>query len=223
MKRVILLFLAIIVSVACFSLSKPIALLQNDSDYPNGGSPIENALKKLGVDYVVYRTFLGEFPERGSYSALIISGGNNMAAYFSNSGEPKKPTSLITDAEVPVLGICMGFQLIGRIYGSSLVVLEERGWRKLKIMKDDILLTGIPEEFFAWENHLFSLKDLPKGFELLVVNETGSIQMIKHKKEYIYGVQFHPEKGDNENFNHGYMVLLNFLTLVEHLDNQSTD
>jgi len=218
MGRIILVFLAAFMSVMCFSLSHPIALLQNDSDYSNGNSYIEQALKKLGVDYVVYRAFLGEFPKNREYSALIISGGNSMTAYFTNSGKARDSVKLITEADVPVLGICMGFQLIGRIYGSSLIVSEERGWRKLKIVKDDVLLTGIPDEFFAWENHLFTLKSLPKNFELLAVNDSGSIQMIKHKSKYVYGVQFHPEKGDSERFNHGYMVLLNFLTLVEYLD-----
>ncbi|OAA31709.1 hypothetical protein AT15_02470 [Kosmotoga arenicorallina S304] len=221
LRGVLLIFLTLSISVVSFSLSHPIALLQNDSDYPDGGSFIEKALDKLNADYEVYRTFRGEFPKKGEYSALIISGGNSMAAYFSNSGHAKASVELIKDADVPVLGICMGFQIIGRIYGSALIISEERGWRKLKIVKDDVLLTGIPEEFNAWENHLFTLNRLPKEFELLVINESGSIQMMKHKSKYIYGVQFHPEKGDLDRFNHGYMVLVNFLTLVEYLNRKN--
>lgn len=222
LRGVLLIFLALSISAVSFSLSRPVALLQNDSDYQDGDSFIEKALRNLGADYVVYRTFRGEFPKKGEYSALIISGGNSMAAYFTNSGHAKDSIKLITEADVPVLGICMGFQLIGRIYNSALIISEERGWRKLKIVKDDVLLTGIPEEFYAWENHLFTLKSLPKDFELLAINESGSIQMMKHKSKNIYGVQFHPEKGDSDRFNHGYMVLVNFLTLVEYLDRKNT-
>jgi GMP synthase (glutamine-hydrolysing) len=91
----------------------------------------------------------------------------------------------------------------------------------VKKLKDNILFTGIPEIFNVWENHMYALNKVPEDFKLLAVGESGSIQVIKHREKPIYGVQFHPEKGDNKKFNHGFMVLLNFITLVEYYDSKS--
>jgi len=219
--KVFLVVSLLLLSISIFALSKPIALLLNDGDYLDTTSLIEKALKDLKVDYKLYRTFLGEFPEKGSYSAIILSGGSDMSAFFNSDGSAKETVKLITESNVSVLGICMGHQLIGKIYGASLIYLEERGWIKVKKLKDNILFTGIPEIFNVWENHMYALNKVPEDFELLAIGESGSIQVIKHREKPIYGVQFHPEKGDNKKFNHGFMVLLNFITLVEYYDSKS--
>ncbi|WP_063727649.1 gamma-glutamyl-gamma-aminobutyrate hydrolase family protein [Kosmotoga sp. DU53] len=219
--KVFLVVSLLLLSISIFALNKPIALLLNDGDYLNTTSLIEKALKDLKVDYKLYRTFLGEFPEKGSYSGIICSGGSDMSAFFNNDGSAKETVKLITESNVPVLGICMGHQLIGKIYGASLIYLEERGWIEVKELKDNVLFTGLPEVFNVWENHMYTLNKVPEDFELLAIGESGSIQVIKHREKPIYGVQFHPEKGDNKKFNHGFMVLLNFITLVEYYDSKS--
>lgn len=193
----------------------PIAVLINSPLYEERVSAVEIAMVEFGAHYNVYMAFEGEFPEQDSYSAIIVTGGLTMESYFDDDGDYLNGSYLIKQADVPVLGICLGNQIIGRLYGSGLKEFEQRGWSVVKKLKDDVLLKNIPENFNAWQNHAFVLSRVPDGFELLCDGAYDSIQMIKHKELPIYGVMFHPEKGNSSRKNHARTVLENFVELVK--------
>ena len=193
----------------------PIAVLINSPLYESRVSAIEIALIQMGGHYEVYMAFNGEFPEPDSYSAIIVTGGLTMASYFDNDGDYLNGSYLIKKADVPILGICLGNQIIGRLYGSGLVEFEQRGWSKINKLEDDPLLKNVPDTFNAWQNHTFVLSKVPDDFELLCDGKSGSIQMIRHRELPIYGVMFHPESGNGLMDNHGKIVLENFVELVK--------
>ena len=107
-------------------------------------------MTKKKIKYERYLTFKGEFPEPDSFSGLIIGGGNSMLNYFDNTGNFSTGASLIEKTNKPILGICLGNQIIGRMYGADLEPLEEQGWTKIDIVKNDELLKDIPYTFNAW-------------------------------------------------------------------------
>lgn len=208
-----LAILSICLIITSFNKTQPIALLINSTYYENRFSPIEIVMKEMEIEFERYLTFKDEFPEQDSFSALIISGGNSMVNYFDERGNTLKGATLISQTSKPVLGICLGNQIIGRINGSYLESFEQQGWAKINIIEEDELLKNVPYTFNAWENHLFSLGEVPENFDVLCVGDENSIQMIKHQERPVYGVQFHPEFGDGKLENHAMTILKNFLNI----------
>lgn len=217
-KRILLATIILVLFTSLFALEKPLALLLNNPDYGNNLSPLEDFLKKNEIPYELYKTFKDEFPEIDSYSALIVGGGSSFLNYFDENNEELTGTELIKNTKKPVLGICLGCQIIGKAYEVELKFDEERKWNVLDVVKDDIIFTGVPENCNVWENHVYALADIPEDFELIATDADGTIQIIKHKDKYIYGFQFHPEKDDGKKINHGKMLFFNFIALVEYLE-----
>ena len=194
--------------------SNPIAVLINDSKFENKISSLEKTLVGFEADYEIYMTFNYEFPEPGSFSALIIGGGTSMDKYFDDTGARSEGSELIENSEVPVLGICLGCQIIGRLYGGRLCFFEQRGWSKMEILKDDPILDGLDSSFDAWSNHGFGIAVVPEGFELICRGEENSIQIIRHSERPIYGILFHPEVV-TERENPAKRIIENFVDYAE--------
>lgn len=215
---IFLLFSLAVLSI-CFGFvsynkkGKPVALLINSTYYENRISPLESIMSDMGIEFERYLTFKEEFPEQDSFSSLIVSGGNSMLNYFDDKGTVLKGAELINNTNKPVLGICLGNQIIGRIHGTNLTFFEQQGWAKINIIKDDKILENVPYTFNAWQNHLYSLAKVPEDFSILCTGTANSIQMIKHNDLPIYGVQFHPEFSDGKMENHARIILENFLKL----------
>ncbi len=112
----------------------------------------------------------------------------------------------------PVLGECVGMQLMALHFGGKAGAAEvpEYGLSKLRVLEEDDLFKGLPEEFQVWESHNDEVKDVP-GFAVLAMSENCRVQAVKHHEKPLYGVQFHPEVNDTE---HGYEILRNFVDVV---------
>ncbi len=127
---------------------------------------------------------------------------------------------LIKNCQVPLLGICAGLQLMGMAYGAKMDYIcskekekvNENGFFNVKILKEDKIFTGITSPMIVYEHHYCELKEIPEGFIHLASSETTLIQCIKHKSRNVYGVQFHPEKFDEEHLD-GKNFLHNFFSL----------
>lgn len=92
----------------------------------------------------------------------------------------------IKDFDKPLLGICMGMQLIGMINGSETYTCQEIGPTRIKVMKKTALTK---EDFEAYELHDFAIK-LPEGFKEIAKSDK-CLQIMQNKE--IYGMMFHPE------------------------------
>lgn len=141
---------------------------------------------------------------------LVLSGGAPRIAWES----PKlgKCTDYLNEFKGPILGICVGLQLMavscGGKAGPSKV--PEYGLAKIRVLEADDLFKGLPTQFLVWESHNDEVKEAP-GFAVLAESENCSIQAAKHLKKPYYGVQFHPEVNNTE---HGEEILRNFVRVV---------
>lgn len=117
---------------------------------------------------------------------------------------------------LPILGVCLGHQCIGQVYGGKVTAARELRHGKTSTIYHDGrgIFTGIPNPFTATRYHslVVSREGLPECLEITAQTEDGEIMGIRHKEFPVEGVQFHPESIMTER---GKELLANFLRLVE--------
>ena len=115
----------------------------------------------------------------------------------------------------PLLGVCLGHQCIGHVFGANVVVNYRMMHGKTSPIKHNgrELFEGVPNPFNATRYHSLVIQrdSLPPQLEITAETDEGEIMGIRHKELPIWGVQFHPESILTEN---GRMILKNFLKLV---------
>ena len=116
---------------------------------------------------------------------------------------------------LPLLGVCLGHQTIGQVFGGRVVRAPSPMHGKLSAIthRGEDLFAGLPSPFQATRYH--SLVVSPEGFpDCLKVTaecDQGVIMGLSHRSLPLYGVQFHPESIASE---HGHRLLGNFLQLA---------
>jgi anthranilate synthase/aminodeoxychorismate synthase-like glutamine amidotransferase len=102
---------------------------------------------------------------------------------------------LIEEANVPILGICLGHQAIGEVFGARVVRARcvMHGKSSLIHHSGGPLYQGLPTPFEAARYHSLILEDLPDILETEAWTDEGEIMGLRHKTKPIFGVQFHPE------------------------------
>ena len=99
--------------------------------------------------------------------------------------------------KIPILGVCLGHQIIGQVFGSKIIQAKKLMHGKTSKIKS--LSTGIlknlPKSFEATRYHslIIDKKTLSKDLKITALTKDGIIMGIMHKKYNIHGVQFHPE------------------------------
>jgi anthranilate synthase component 2 len=117
--------------------------------------------------------------------------------------------------EVPLLGVCLGHQAIGQVYGGRVVrapVLMHGKLSKVHHTGTGVF-AGLPQDFSATRYHSLMVEraSLPDVLEITAETADGIIMGLKHKHYPVHGVQFHPESIASE---HGHQLLSNFLDLA---------
>lgn len=119
----------------------------------------------------------------------------------------------------PILGVCLGHQSIGQVFGGRIIHANEIMHGKTSMVKHTGVgvFSGLADPFEATRYHslVIDKQSMPDCLELTAwtVNEDGSVDEImgvRHKKLAIEGVQFHPESILTE---HGHELLRNFLNM----------
>jgi anthranilate synthase/aminodeoxychorismate synthase-like glutamine amidotransferase len=114
----------------------------------------------------------------------------------------------------PTLGVCLGHQCIGHVFGGNVVVNYRMMHGKTSLIRHNgkDLFEGMPNPFAATRYHSLVIQrdTLPDCLELTAETEEGEIMGIKHRQLPIWGVQFHPESILTES---GRQILKNFLKL----------
>jgi len=117
--------------------------------------------------------------------------------------------------KVPIFSVCLGFQVIGQVFGAKVVLSPLPMHGKLsKISHSSVgIFAELPEDFDATRYHslMLDLKNRPEDPEITAKSEDEIIMSIAHKDHVISGVQFHPESIASE---HGHKLLHNFVALV---------
>ena len=116
--------------------------------------------------------------------------------------------------KIPILGVCLGHQAIGYVFGGKIVGakrLMHGKTSKIYHNKKDIF-KGIPNPFLATRYHslLVERKSLPDCFEIIAQTIEFEIMGLKHKEYPLWGVQFHPESILTKS---GKQILDNFIKL----------
>ena len=113
---------------------------------------------------------------------------------------------------IPILGVCLGHQIIGQVFKSKIVQANYLMHGKLSIIKHNNLgiFKDIKTKFNATRYHSLIIEKKTLGLDLIITAETldGIIMGIMHKSYNIHGVQFHPESIKTQT---GLKILKNFI------------
>jgi len=112
---------------------------------------------------------------------------------------------------IPILGVCLGHQCIGEVFGSKTIAATKivHG-KKDAIFHNSVgIFTDIPSPFQAARYHSLMVSDVPNDFTLTAWTDDKTIMAMQHNDYPLYGVQFHPESFMSE---HGETLMRNFLS-----------
>lgn len=117
---------------------------------------------------------------------------------------------------LPILGVCLGHQLIGYTFGAKVIKGQRPMHGKVTRINnyDTGVLRGLPDQFEVTRYHslVIAEESLPDCLQIDAKSEDGAIMAISHKKFPIFGVQFHPEAILSQ---YGYEVLKNFIKIAD--------
>ena len=121
----------------------------------------------------------------------------------------------LADGKMPILGVCLGHQAIGQVYGGKVVRAPEPMHGKLSRVHHNgkSVFRGLSNDFLATRYHSLTIDppSMPAVLEVTATSDDGVIQGVMHKTHPVHGVQFHPESIASEN---GHALLNNFLTIA---------
>lgn len=118
--------------------------------------------------------------------------------------------------KIPILGVCLGQQMIGHILGGKIVKVPPKHGKRwnMKVLDKSGLFSDFPDNFLGMRYHsmIVSKENFPHEELTITVEteDTGCIMAFENKEKMIYGVQFHPESiGTPEGIN----ILKNFISI----------
>jgi len=116
----------------------------------------------------------------------------------------------LRDLDVPVLGICLGMQIMAETFGGRVEQGAVGGYAEVQVevQEEDDILRGLPKTIKTWASHADQVVELPPDFDALARSNVCEIEAMRHRSRPIYGVQWHPEVVQTE---FGTEVLENFL------------
>ena len=131
--------------------------------------------------------------KKNKYNKIVISPG---------PGNPNQSGNCIKilkslHKEIPFLGVCLGHQIIGQVFGSKIIQAKKLMHGKISKIKSKKIgiLKNLPKTFEATRYHslIIDKKTLSDSLEITAETEDGLIMGVQHKVYNIHGVQFHPE------------------------------
>ena len=181
---------------------------------------LQFALQRLGVDAPV-----SEDPDLIRNASHVLLPGVGAARDAMTRLDAAKLTTLIRQLQQPVLGICLGMQLLfsgsdedqaeclgiipgqaHRFTADSALPVPQMGWNQLRLQAESTLLNGIVDGGYAYFIHSYAL---PEGAYTRATAEYGAPFSAVVQQDNFYGTQFHPERSATL----GARLLGNFLEL----------
>lgn len=138
-------------------------------------------------------------------SAIVLSGGP--ASVYADGAPQLDPA--IFDLDVPVFGICYGFQAMAQALGGTVAHTgtSEYGRTELKVTGGQ-LHSDLPETQSVWMSHGDAVTEAPEGFDVVAVSSGAPVAAFEDRARRLAGVQYHPEVMHTP---HGQQILSRFL------------
>ena len=151
-------------------------------------------VRQLGAQVTVFRNDQFELPMLEPFDKIILSPG---------PGIPSEAGLLLDVIKTyagkkPILGVCLGHQAIGEVFGAKLENLSEvyhgvatEGTQ----MDNDYIFSGLPRRLMMGRYHswVVSKKHVPDSLLVTALSDDGHIMGLRHKVYDVHGIQFHPE------------------------------
>lgn len=155
---------------------------------------LSHLVKELGAEVTVLSNDSFPIEELETYDKILLSPG---------PGIPKEAGLLLEvirtyAGKKPILGVCLGEQAIGEVFGGKLTNLSEvyHGIQSpIRITAFNYLFEGLPEEILVGRYHSWVIdrENFPDALEITAVSQEGYIMALRHKDFDVQGIQFHPE------------------------------
>ena len=171
-------------------------------------------LGELGAEPIVHRHDALGIDELRALEpdAVLISPGPGRP---ESAGISNEAISAFGTAGVPVLGVCLGHQCIGEVFGADVVRAERVMHGKTSEVDHDGrgVFAGLPDPFTATRYHslVVAADSIPDCLEVGATTVGGIVMGLRHRELPIHGVQFHPEAVLTVG---GHDIIRNFLNLV---------
>ena len=155
---------------------------------------LSHLVKELGAEVSVMRNDEFELEALDAFDKIILSPG---------PGIPSE-AGLLLDVireyagRKPILGVCLGHQAIGEVFGGKLTNLSTvfhgvatEGTQ----LGNDYLFDGLPERITMGRYHSWVVdrEGWPEALEVTALSDEGQVMALRHRKMDIHGIQFHPE------------------------------
>lgn len=143
----------------------------------------------------VYRNDEISLADVNNYNVIILSPGPGLP---EDAGILKDVIKKYASSK-KILGVCLGMQAIGEVFGGTLINLNtvfHGVATPIQVIKSsDLLYKGLPSNFNVGRYHSWVIanENLPEILEITAIEENNQIMSLKHKEYNLYGVQFHPE------------------------------
>ena len=168
-------------------------------------APIEDILKRVDIECrtIQYSDLLKTVLD--SINGIILGAsphGNDIVEHH------QKYYQWVKSAGIPILGICAGHQIIGRLFGADLIRGKEKeiGSHYVEIDQEAPIFRGYEKRFLVEQAHSDSIT-LPEDFMLLAHSQKCRVQVMRHKSRLLFTTQFHAEISNKE-------LIINFVDLA---------
>ena len=155
---------------------------------------LSHLVKELGAEVTVVRNDQFNIGDLEAYDKIILSPG---------PGIPEEAGLLLDVIRIyagrkPILGVCLGHQAIGQVFGAQLENMTDvmHGVATpCDITGSDVMFEGLPQRITVGRYHswVVSADGLPECLAVTAKSDDGCIMALKHKEYDIHGIQFHPE------------------------------
>lgn len=170
---------------------KKILLIDN---YDSFTYNLVHLIKSLGYNVDVRRNDAISMAEASAYDKILLSPGPGIP---SEAGLLLDIVKHFASAK-SILGVCLGHQAIGEVFGATLINLKEVHHgvaSQINVTVDDILFKGLGSSFEAGRYHSWAISPIgfPAELEVTALDDSGEIMALRHRTYDVRGVQFHPE------------------------------
>jgi para-aminobenzoate synthetase component 2 len=169
-------------------------------------------LAQLGAQCVVRRNDAVEAGDVGSADGVLVSPGPGTP---ERAGASMDIVRDCAEQGRPVLGVCLGHQAIGVVWGATVARAPELLHGKTSVVHHDgvAVLAGLPQPFVATRYHSLTVlpETIPEELEVIGRTESGIVMALRHRELPVYGVQFHPESVLTDS---GHRLLANWLRIA---------